>query len=214
MKRKNQSTSSTLTHRSVLQSLTESISLNENYEINDLFSETESDNMSDCFETSSCYSDDFNENEENRPKNNDDQPIYDGSKLKLKEFALSFLWIMNKFKMPRNHRSFLYKYIKNLIPNNNILPNSYHILLKKNFSDTLKSKIIKTCCFCNHTLISKTCKIDNCSKPIEYPLGTRLYYESIIFDANSQLKIILERNWEAIKLYRSILFKGLFYRLN
>jgi hypothetical protein len=134
---------------------------------------------------------------------NVEEKIFMGSQLSVKQFSFTFLFLVHKMKLPRNQRDNLFRFFKYVLPENNQLPSSYASIVKNYLKDSITPTITKMCSFCENELNSASCINENCSKPLTVPRGVKTSYETIIFDAEAQIKDILERNWNEIEEYKS-----------
>jgi len=108
--------------------------------------------------------DDSRENSYNRNSEKDEK-IYEGSSLTLNQFRFIFIFFVHKMKLPLNQRDNLVKFVKYLLPANNILPYTYSSMVKHYFKDLNKPVILKLCNFCEQTLSEGICKKTCCSLP-------------------------------------------------
>ena len=171
-------------------------------------SDFESDNdfiheLSDYLESESEYLDEkINDMDHSTNITNEDQKIYKGSDLNTKQYGFIFLFLVHKMKLPQNQIDNLFRFIKYILPEDNCLPSSYESVVKSYLKDSIKPTIIKMCYFCEMALIDGLCNNKDCSKPASLPKGVRKNYETIIFDANQQIRDVLERNWQDIQEYK------------
>jgi hypothetical protein len=115
---------------------------------------------------------------------NDFRPLYNGSLLSVKQFALTFLYICNQFKLSESHSNVLLKFLRYILPSNNRVPLSYY-LIKRHFQSKTSNDFCKDCmkfeCGCTS---SKKTKI-------------------ISFEYAIQLRKLVERQYSTIIEYKS-----------
>lgn len=142
----------------------------------------------------------------NNSKGNDkcnlDSKIYETSDLKLAEFNLMYTYICDQTKLNITEREMILKFIKRILPPDNIIPNSYYKLNKH--MDLEKSKSLKLCPFCFDELNSNECANSNCVKNQNKLIYKLKPVELMKFDVESQLNHIIKKQWSYLSMHIKI----------
>lgn len=123
------------------------------------------------------------------------------------------MWLCNKLQLKRNSRGILLEFIRNLLPPDNKIAESYYKLLKfKNFKKPTRKHL---CTICYEEI-----DISNINQHICY-LNTscktdlrKKHVEAIEFDIADQLGLILKKEWKTIQKYQSICMCDLNFDFN
>ena len=118
--------------------------------------------------------------------------IYNGSRLTVKEFNLSYLWLCQRLSLPKNKRAQLLAYIKTLLPYPNKIT-SYHSLVHKISINNEKS-VIKACSACFTETKKQPC--DTCASSRTIQVAK--------FNVYNQVERIIQRHWNEIVAYKGI----------
>lgn len=169
------------------------------YNGDDLFNDyNEMINFTNIFES---FGFDINENEPifsiHNNLNTENESLYNGSQLNLKEFCIIFLRFCNKMKLNKINRDLLLNFIKNILPINNNIPNSYYKLLSLLKIKIPKSKRICTLCHADLININETqifCRACNKNDP---------GIEISNFNLNDQLICLVKNQYHTIQNYKS-----------
>ena len=128
--------------------------------------------------------------------------IYYNSNINLEEFIYILFQISQKLKISASSCDLLVKFIKTLLPNDNIIPSSYYKLIQ--LLNLKKLKNIKreyVCVYCNRTISSQNeCKDKKC---LRYKKNNN--YEDpylIKIDYLTHFKLVIEKNWQNLLNYR------------
>ena len=151
----------------------------------------------DLFECCDSFSDTDGEEEKESKKESEHEYIFKGSRLNVKEFRNSFLWLCQKLEMKKGDRKILLDYIKFLLPAPNNIPNSYHLIIKQAFKKKqMRKKVFKICSEC-YGSFEKVCENPNCVNGKK-----RKWIDAMVFDFGSQIQRITEKNWNKIQHYK------------
>lgn len=121
-----------------------------------------------------------------------DEYIYSNSNIKYKEFVCAFISLTSKIKISKNDINVLLKFIKSILPPDNLIQSSYYLLLKRlKYQIPLKQKI---CAECNEALGTDNCENDQCK--------IKSTIDIIKFDFTEELKLILTKYWIKILDYK------------
>ena len=97
----------------------------------------------------------------------------------------------------------LLKYIKAILPEDNIVPTTYNELLKKLKTPPILNK--KICCVCYSEITTNVCSVPFCLMEKNKSFKNIPDFNIIYFDYTSDLKILIERNWTIILEYKTVL---------
>ena len=133
------------------------------------------------------------------------KPIFNGSLLTNTEFALLFILLCDKINICKSSRDTLLKFIKAVMPKENILDTSYH-MMEKRFQDDTRKSTDAICSICLNSFDKKIkrCVNTRCQRN-EILRGTTLtkktHFEVSLFNVCEQIRIIFNKNYEEIKHY-------------
>ncbi len=162
-----------------------------NYEEQDLemmVSDSSSEEYSEEEYIGDEFSEDENSEEEHDGQNDNlnSSYIYNNSNIKYVDFVCSFFNLTTKIKISKKSINILLKFIKSILPMDNIIKPSYYMLLKSlNYVKPIKQKICSECyeVYCEHdSLLHNSIDI-------------------IKFDFQEELKLILSKYWITILDY-------------
>lgn len=137
---------------------------------------------------------------------NKNEYIFANSRITLVQFVQVFLLLCGKLRLPRKHRDYTLKFLKGILPSDNIIPNSYRALTKAILNDNSKTKLV--CSFCSAELHqNESCP--NCERfrrlnPFSNPVST-----VVECNIREQLKNVIELQQSTIDNYMSKNSSGL-----
>jgi hypothetical protein len=142
-----------------------------------------------------------NENEIYEEKNQTHDFIFNGSRLTLKEFNLTFRWVCQKMRLSKINRNLLLTFIKTILPTNNHIPTSYYLLLKSlKRKSSCDKKTFKICSKC-YDPYKNGCENVSCNN-----LKKQHSIDALVFDFEYHLKFIVTKFWKEIQNYKGNLF--------
>ena len=135
------------------------------------------------------------------------KPIFKGSLLTNTEFAIANIVLCDKINICKSSRDTLLKFIKAVMPKDNLLDTSYH-LMEKRFKDDTKKSTDAICSICLNSFDKKIkrCVNARCQRN-EILRGTTLtkktHFEVSLFNVSEQIRLIFNKNYEEIKSFKS-----------
>jgi hypothetical protein len=161
--------------------------------------ETDFDNLSEdheqnCPDYSDSSSDLPSSNEDDDYEIDDlDKPIFRGSRIFLGDFIFIFSWVCIQLRLDQVKKAVLLRFIKILLPSDNIIPGSVYKLQKYESHKTFEDKLFDICNICCRVLESGEfcrCKLD--SRRIKVAK----------FDIKKQLCSMISKHWTDILAYK------------
>jgi hypothetical protein len=125
-----------------------------------------------------------------------DPLIYAQSTIKYKEFVYSFFCLVEKLKISKVSIAILFKFVKAILPNDNIIPKTYDRMLKVLTLNKIVKK--KICSICYSECVNE----NNCG---HCENNSELDFSIIFFDYSNELKQLIENYWHLILEYQSML---------
>ena len=123
--------------------------------------------------------------------------IYNGSLINVKEFCSLFLWLCQKISISRCNRDVLLDFLRCLLPYDCKIPSSYYKILKMK---KISKPKIKTICPACSVLLDNAKSEHYCQLSKNTP--TTISAEFVEFDVVEQLKFIIKSEWQTIQQYQ------------
>jgi len=150
------------------------------------------------------YEDANEEENQEQAINKPDTKLYNGAKLTLYQFNVLFMLLLTRLNLPETHCELLFQFIQLILPETNVLDETYYRLKKKFKYNLIKE--IKLCYLCHEQLKNNCCTNENClSIREEKKVVVKKSIKIITADIKTQLLIILGNNYSSIIKYKSIL---------